>query len=100
VAREQLHQAVPDDARDWCDVTEHVVAGRSHREVLRLAAEESADLIVMGARRHGLLARTMLGSTSHRVVREASCPVLTVRPVAEPTGEVKPAARELAKSRS
>jgi nucleotide-binding universal stress UspA family protein len=81
-ARQQLHQAIPEDARDWCDVKEQVALGRAHREVLRLAVEESADLIVMGARRHGLLAWTSMGSTLHHVVREASCPVLTVKPVA------------------
>ncbi len=81
-AREQLHHAIPQDARTWCDVEELVVPGRPHREVLRLAAEKSADLIVMGARRHGLLAWTSMGSTLHHVVREASCPVLSVKPVA------------------
>jgi nucleotide-binding universal stress UspA family protein len=80
-AREQLHEAIPRDAREWCDVTEQVVQGRAHREVLRLAAEGSADLIVMGARRQGLLAWTSIGSTVHHVIREASCPVLTVKPV-------------------
>lgn len=81
-AREQLHQAIPQDARAWCDVEERVELGRAHRELLRLAAETSADLIVMGARRHGLLAWTSFGSTLHHVVREASCPVLSVKPVA------------------
>ena len=88
VAREQLHQAIPPHARDWCDIRERVEHGRAHRELLRIAADESADLIVMGARRHGLVARAVLGSTSHHVVREASCPVLTVRPVAAPAGAV------------
>lgn len=99
VAREQLHRAVPDDARDWCDVTERIGLGRAHREVLRVAAEESADLIVMGARRHGLLARTVMGSSSHHVVREASCPVLTVRPFAAPVAVVQPSGAMLAWSR-
>lgn len=81
-AREQLHRVIPPDARAWCDVEERVVLGRAHREVLRLAAETSADLIVLGARRHGLLAWTSIGSTLHHVVREASCPVLSVKPVA------------------
>ena len=82
IAREQLRQAIPQDARAWCDVEERIALGRPHREVLRLAAETSADLIVMGARRHGLLAWTSIGSTLHHVVREASCPVLSVKPVA------------------
>jgi nucleotide-binding universal stress UspA family protein len=81
LTRQELHRAIPPDARDWCEISERIVHGRAHHELLRIAAEESMDLIVMGTRRHGLLARTVLGSTSHHVVREATCPVLTVRPV-------------------
>jgi nucleotide-binding universal stress UspA family protein len=92
LALKQLHRSVPDEARNWCEIRERVEHGRAHHELLRIAVEESADLIVMGARRHGLLARAVMGSTSHHVVREATCPVLTVRPVAglaetaDPTG--------------
>lgn len=81
VAREQLHRAVPPDAGAWCELSERIGQGRPHRELLRIAAEENADLIVIGAGRHGLLAGAVLGSTSHEVVRRATCPVLTVRPV-------------------
>lgn len=99
VAHQQLHQLLPPDAGDWCEVTERVLVGRAATELLRLAATENADLIVMGARHHGLLARTVLGSTSHRVVREASCPVLTVRPLGyrEPAS-MEPAETALARS--
>lgn len=100
VAREQLRTSIPQDARNWCDVSERIVSGRAHHEVLRVAVQESADLIVMGARRHGLLARTILGSTSHHVVREASCPVLTVRPLAGLYGDKEPAETALARSRT
>ena len=99
-AREQLHRAVPPDAIDWCDVKEEVALGRAHREVLRVAVDESADLIVMGARRHGLLAWTSMGSTLHHVVREASCPVLTVKPVAGRVGALSDAEGALARSSS
>jgi nucleotide-binding universal stress UspA family protein len=100
VAREQLRTAIPADARNWCDVSERIVPGRAHQEVLRVAVEESADLIVMGARLHGLFARTILGSTSHRVVREASCPVLTVRPLAGQYVAEEPTETALARSRT
>jgi nucleotide-binding universal stress UspA family protein len=100
VVREQLHRAIPPDARDWCEVSERVTVGRAHREVLRLAVEESADLIVMGARRHGLMAWATMGSTLHHVVREASCPVLTVRPVGKLSGTTIPARSTLAWSHS
>jgi nucleotide-binding universal stress UspA family protein len=46
------------------------------------ARELKIDLIVISTRGHTGLQRILLGSTAARVVRYASCPVLTVRPVA------------------
>jgi nucleotide-binding universal stress UspA family protein len=79
VARQQMHDAVSPDARAWCAVVERIVPGRPYEEILRVAAEVEADMIVVGAHRSSLVARTVLGSTSQSVVRAASCPVLTVR---------------------
>lgn len=47
--------------------------------IIGLAEEEQADLIVVGSRGLGAVERFVLGSTSERVVRHASCPVLVVR---------------------
>jgi nucleotide-binding universal stress UspA family protein len=44
------------------------------------AAEEAATLIVMGTHGRTGLSRLLMGSTAEKVVREAPCPVLTVRP--------------------
>jgi nucleotide-binding universal stress UspA family protein len=49
------------------------------------ARELKIDLIVISTRGHTGLQRILLGSTAARVVRYASCPVLTVRPVAGAT---------------
>jgi nucleotide-binding universal stress UspA family protein len=78
-ARRELREAVPASARDWCDVRERVAVGKPAREILQLAAGESADLIVMGVHGHNVLDRLFFGSTAHQVVRAATCPVLTVR---------------------
>jgi nucleotide-binding universal stress UspA family protein len=79
-ALERLRRAVPDEARDWCGVEERVAAGKPYREILRVAAEETADLIVMGAHARGTLGKLFLGSNASQVVRQAACPVLIVRP--------------------
>jgi nucleotide-binding universal stress UspA family protein len=53
----------------------------SHVGIPEGARELKIDLIVISTRGHTGLQRILLGSTAARVVRHASCPVLTVRPV-------------------
>jgi nucleotide-binding universal stress UspA family protein len=43
------------------------------------ASKHRADLIVMGAKGLGAIARFLLGSVSTRVVQHANCSVLVVR---------------------
>lgn len=78
-AMDRLKAAVPAEARVWCKPDERLAAGKAHREILRVAEEASAELIVMGVHGKGVLNRRLLGSTTHRVIREAGCPVLTLR---------------------
>jgi nucleotide-binding universal stress UspA family protein len=54
-------------------------------EILKLAAEERCDLIVIGTHGRGGLSRFFLGSVADRVVRLAPCPVMTVRLPSEET---------------
>jgi len=56
--------------------------GRPYKEILRQAVEMRADLIVIGAQGHGALEHLLSGSNAQHVIRQATCPVLTVRPVA------------------
>jgi universal stress protein A len=48
-------------------------------EILRVARDEQHDLIVIGTHGRTGLKHVILGSVAERVVRGASCPVLTVR---------------------
>lgn len=48
------------------------------KEILESASKFGADLIVMGSRGRQDLGSALLGSTSHDVVRQATCPVLIV----------------------
>jgi nucleotide-binding universal stress UspA family protein len=47
--------------------------------IIDYAKENGIDLIVMGTHGRGALAHLLMGSVAERVVRLASCPVLTVR---------------------
>ena len=59
-------------------MTELVAEGKSYREILRLADEERAELIVIGAHGSGG-GLNPFGSTTNQVVRRATCPVLTLK---------------------
>jgi nucleotide-binding universal stress UspA family protein len=48
-------------------------------EIVRFAAEHPADLIVMGTHGRTALEHVLLGSVAEKVVRYATCPVLTIR---------------------
>jgi nucleotide-binding universal stress UspA family protein len=85
-----LRAATPDDAREFCDVKELAVTGTPWREILAVADERKADLVVMGAHGHGPVGERLFGSTTSQVVRRSACPVLVVRPV-----ETLPASRPL-----
>jgi nucleotide-binding universal stress UspA family protein len=78
-ARRQLEALVPEEARNWCEPDLRISCGKPYREILRIAAEERADLIVLGAHGRGPVDRMLFGSTAQHVVRQALCPVLTVR---------------------
>ena len=77
-ARARLQSAVPDDARVWCTPQERVLWGKAYRVILDIAEEENAEVIVMGVHGRGVLNRRLFGSTTHHVIREARCPVLTL----------------------
>ncbi|HEU5255106.1 MAG TPA: universal stress protein [Vicinamibacterales bacterium] len=56
-----------------------VTVGSPHREIVRVATERNAELVVLGAYSHGPIDHMFFGSTTNRVVHQARCPVLTVR---------------------
>jgi nucleotide-binding universal stress UspA family protein len=56
-----------------------IVHGRSYVEILRTAARIRADLIVIGLHGRNVVDLTLFGSTTNHVIREATCPVLTLR---------------------
>lgn len=57
--------------------------GAVAEQVLAYAAEHRVDAIVIGLSKHGAVTRALRGSTVDRIVRRASCPVVTV-PTATP----------------
>lgn len=73
----RLEQLKPDDAQ--VRVTHSLLRGDSADEIVRLADEAKADLIVMGTHGRGGLGRLLMGSVAEGVMRKATCPVVTVK---------------------
>ena len=78
----QLQKFVPAAAELGCEVEAIVSRGRAYQEILRVATERQADLIVLGVHGRHALDRLVFGSTAEHLVRRSTCPVLAVPPPA------------------
>lgn len=61
-------------------VSRSLLLGTPFAEIIRFAREHDVDLIVLGTHGRSGLKHLIMGSVAEKVVREAPCPVLTVRP--------------------
>jgi nucleotide-binding universal stress UspA family protein len=68
------------------DIIVEVLEGPAADAILNVASVRQCDLIVMGSRGHGALARLFLGSVSQRVLAHTHVPVMIVRAQEEETG--------------
>ncbi len=66
-------------AKDGASATPFVRIGNPVEQILQFVDEEKPDLIVMGTHGRTGLQHMLVGSTTERVVRGSSVPVLTVR---------------------
>ena len=81
-AEKILDEQVEKIERDGGKVAQkHLRIAERHRaqQIVRVAEEIGAGLIVMGSRGLGGVRRALMGSVSDSVVRHAHCPVLVVR---------------------
>ncbi len=77
---QKLNGMVPEEAKQWCKPETLILAGHPSDELTKYALVHEVDLIVLGVRGHSVMESLLVGSTTDRVVRQAPCPVLSVRP--------------------
>ena len=75
---QKLKNMVPAEAANWCTPQITIMEGQPYDELVKYADTRDIDMIVLGVRGHGLVKTLFLGSTTDRVIRHSSCPVLSV----------------------
>jgi nucleotide-binding universal stress UspA family protein len=81
-------------------LTTHLALRRPWKEIVQLATNVEANLIVVGTHGRTGLSRALLGSEAELVVRRAPCPVLVVRAAeynSQDVPEIEPACPECVK---
>ena len=93
-AEREVEQQAKEARAAGVPVTTAVLLGTPANAIVEAARTDGADLIVVGTHGRTGFERILLGSVAERVVRTASCPVLTVRntPAAQQDARPKAAA--------
>ncbi len=73
----RLNQIRPPDAK--IPIERQLVTGDPAEQIMAVARASGCDLIAMGTHGHRGLMRLLMGSVAEKVVRNAPCPVLTVK---------------------
>ena len=80
---EKLMNMVPEEAQNWCTPITTLLEGQPYEELTNYALVHNIDLIVLGVRGQNIVEALFVGSTTDRVIRQAPCPILSVRPKAQ-----------------
>jgi len=79
VAKKELEEFGETERQDVKNVEYAILRGVPYEEILKFVDKNNIDMIVIGTHGRKGLDRVLFGSTAERVVRNASCPVLTAR---------------------
>ena len=82
-AKQEVDKRIAKAGTEGVKATGLVVCDSPTRAILDAAVKAHADLIVMGTHGRTGMKHVLLGSVAERVVRLASCPVMTVKPSAD-----------------
>jgi len=65
--------------KEQVNLKTHVLAGHPVRDIVKLATDLKADLLVVGATGHSAFYDRLVGSRADRLVHLSPCPVLVVK---------------------
>jgi nucleotide-binding universal stress UspA family protein len=77
---ENFQSCLVSDIKHAVETQTLVEVGQAAERLIAAAKEKNADLIVMATHGRTGLSHALMGSVAEKVVRQAPCPVLTVRP--------------------
>jgi nucleotide-binding universal stress UspA family protein len=78
-ARQAIDEAVEAARAAGIESAGEIFEGHPADEIVSLADNRNADLVIVGSRGHGALAGALLGSVSREIVQHASVPVLVAK---------------------
>ena len=77
---DDLHERLRELAKnEFPDATRLLITGSPARDIVKTAADESVDLIVVGTQGRKGIPRAVLGSIAEAVARDSKCPVMLVK---------------------
>ncbi len=78
--RKQLNEFIPPEKKEGIKTEAIHRVGTPFLEIIKVAKEKEADLIVMATHGRSGLSHILFGSVAEKVVRKSTCPVLSIRP--------------------
>jgi nucleotide-binding universal stress UspA family protein len=78
-ARAEIGKIDPVELRGLKDVGQVILKGTPYEEIIKFAEDNKVDLIVLGTHGRKGIDRVLFGSTAEQILRNAPCPVLSVR---------------------
>jgi len=79
IAKEKLLSIASKEIEELVPVKTQVTIGKPFRQIVDVARETEADLIIIATQGHSGFKHLLLGSTAELVIHHAPCPVLVVR---------------------
>jgi nucleotide-binding universal stress UspA family protein len=98
--KRRLTNSIPKDGINGVTIAPMLVEGEAFREILRVASEDEADLIVLNLHGKNVVERALLGSTAERVIRSAHTPVLSIPVPSEYAARMVPTKGSLVQSQA